>query len=159
MDNMDNVVSRQIEAARKFLRTGKGRSAMVAINEGLEAYPENPLLLSYQGYLLCVVEKRHKEGIKMCKSAIGKLADSMPSAGEGLYPMLFLNLGRSILSSGDKAAAIKAFRNGMKAAPGNRDLIWEMKKLGTRKKPVVPFLNRNNLLNIYLGKLRGKIGR
>jgi hypothetical protein len=35
-------------------------------------------------------------------------------------------------------------------------IIRTLKQMGVRKKPVIPFLGRNNPLNIFLGKLRAK---
>jgi tetratricopeptide (TPR) repeat protein len=156
---MNEVVSTQIEEAKKYLRAGKGRSAISAVTDGLELYPQNPLLLSFYGYLLCSVEKSFKEGIKKCREAIKVLTKSQSPDGKELLPSLYLNLGRAYLSSNDKVAAVAAFREGLQRNPGNSDLVWEMKKLGTRKNPPIPFLKRSNPLNIYLGKLRSKLAR
>jgi hypothetical protein len=52
--------------------------------------------------------------------------------------------------------AVQAFQEGLKNDPENRDILWEMQKLGRRKKPPFTFLSRSNPFNIYLGKLLNK---
>ncbi len=67
--------------------------------------------------------------------------------------MFNLNLGRAHLAIGEKEEAIKAFKLGLRADPENKELLGELKKLGVRKSPPVPFLKRNNPINKYLGML------
>jgi tetratricopeptide (TPR) repeat protein len=141
---------------QQLLKRGKGKSAMEALRSALERFPSDPFLLSYYGCLLAVVEKRPTEGIKVCRDALARLENSMPFGIEFFYPVFYLNLGRACLKAGDKKEALEAFTEGLKADPENQDLIWEMKKLGSRKRPTVPFLNRSNPINKYIGLMLSK---
>jgi hypothetical protein len=75
---------------------------------------------------------------------------------EFFYPVFYLNLGRAYLKDDKKNDAVRAFQEGLKNDPENRDILWEMQKLGTRKKLPLPFLSRSNPINVYLGKLFSK---
>jgi len=139
-----------------LLKRGKGRQALDTLREGLESYPTDAFLLSYYGCLIAIVENNTKDGITICENAIKALNTSMPFGSEFFYPVFYLNLGRAYLKAGHKAAAIKAFQQGLKSDPKNNDLQWEMRKLGSRKKPPVPFLKRGHPINKYIGLLLGK---
>jgi tetratricopeptide (TPR) repeat protein len=144
---------------QQLLKQGKGKSAMGALRNALERFPSDPFLLSYYGCLLAVVEKQPAEGIKVCKDAITMLENSMPFGIEFFYPVFYLNLGRAFLKAGDRKQAVEAFTEGLKADPENHDLIWEMKKLGSRKRPTVPFLKRTNPINKYIGLMLSKTSK
>jgi tetratricopeptide (TPR) repeat protein len=144
---------------QQLLKRGKGKSSMRALRKALERFPSDPFLLSYYGCLLAIVEKRPEEGIKICRNAIEMLENSMPFGTEFFYPVFYLNLGRAYLKAGDRKQAVRAFMEGLKTDPENHDLIWEMKKLGSRKKPPLPFLKRSNPINKYLGLLFSKTSK
>jgi tetratricopeptide (TPR) repeat protein len=141
---------------QQLLRRGKGRQALDTLREGLESYPTDAFLLSYYGCLIAIVENNTKDGITICETAITALKISMPFGSEFFYPVFYLNLGRAYLKAGRKAEALKAFQQGLKSDPENNDIQWEMRKLGSRKKPPVPFLKRGNPINKYIGLLLGK---
>ena len=141
---------------QQLLRRGKGRQALDILREGLESYPTDAFLLSYYGCLIAIVENNTKEGIAICETAIQALDTSMPFGSEFFYPVFYLNLGRAYLKGGKKKDAINAFQQGLKSDPENNDIQWEMRKLGSRKNPPVPFLKRGNPINKYIGLLLGK---
>ncbi len=141
---------------KQLLRRGNGKQALETIREGMQKFPEDPFLYSYYGCLLAIVESKPREGIKICEEAIQKLETSMPFGSEFFYPAFYLNLGRAYLKGNRKADAIKAFQKGLKSDPENKDLQWEMQKLGSRKKAIVPFLRRSNPINKYIGMLLRK---
>lgn len=133
------------------------KSALCLITEALESYPDDPFLLSYHGMLLSHTEKQHEAGIKLCLGAIERLKKNLPFGEEFFYPLFYLNLGRAYLAAGMKKEAYEAFSAGLTYDRHNHDLRWELKKMGSRKKPVIPFLPRGSFINKYLGMLRKKI--
>jgi tetratricopeptide (TPR) repeat protein len=144
---------------QQLLKRGKGKSAMEALRGALQRFPTDPFLLSYYGCLVAVVEKKPAEGITICRDAIARLEKSMPFGIEFFYPVFYLNLGRAHLKNDDRKQAVEAFTEGLKADPENHDLIWEMKKLGSRKRPTVPFLRRSNPINKYIGLMLSKTSK
>jgi tetratricopeptide (TPR) repeat protein len=142
-----------------LLKQGKGKEAFATLREAIEKFPADPFLLSYYGCLLAVVENRPKEGIEICRDAIARLKGSMPFGSEFFYPVFYLNLGRAYIKDGNRKEAVAAFTEGLGADPEDRDILWEMRKLGTRKKPPVSFLKRSNPINKYIGLMIAKTGR
>ena len=151
--NRQKYKSQYFEEVQQLLRRGNGKSALHTLRQALDTFPADPFLLSYYGCLLAIVEKKPKEGIKICEDAIKKLDNSMPFGAEFFYPAFYLNLGRAYLKGNRKTEALKAFQKGLQNDPESHDILWEMKKMGTRKKPVLPFLSRSNPINKYIGML------
>jgi tetratricopeptide (TPR) repeat protein len=149
-------VTDYVEDIRQLLRKRKGKQALGVLRQGLQKFPFDPFLLSYYGYLIALVENRTEEGIRTCEDAIEKLKTSMPLGTEFFYPIFHLNLGRTYLKADRKSDAITAFRNGLEHNPENRDIQWELIKLGKRRRPAVPFLDRSNPINKYIGMLLRK---
>lgn len=149
--------SEYLDEVRKLLRRKNNKNALVLLREGVESYPEEPFLLSYYGCLVAIVAKKHKEGVQICKNALKLLHEKMPEMEKTVLPTFYLNLSRAYLASGEKADAIAALNDGLAHDKSNTDIQWELRKLGTRRKPVLPFLGRANPLNKYMGILLHRI--
>jgi tetratricopeptide (TPR) repeat protein len=135
------------------LRGGRRKEAYSILVEANIAYPDHPYILSYYGWLQAVVDKKYKSGLDTCSKAFVLFKTSDSETAEKVYPVLYLNLGRTFLVAGKKKDAFENFQKGLKYDRSNAELKKEMKLLGMRKKPPLPFLSRSNLLNIIIGKL------
>lgn len=144
---------------RNLLRRKSPKSAQSLLGEAIERHPEDPMLLSYHGCLTAVVNKNFEFGINRCKQALKAAKEGTKPGEKGLSPVIYLNLGRAYLAAGKKELALDAFKRGLKADPRDRDIGWEMSRLGKRKKPPISFLKRSNPLNKYIGVLLHKIKR
>jgi hypothetical protein len=71
--------------------------------------------------------------------------------------VLYLNLGRVHLKAGRKRDAIETVRKGL-GFGDSKEAVLFLNTLGTRRKPVLPFLPRRNFLNKYLGLLFSRLG-
>lgn len=148
--------SEYFDEVNKLLRRRQEMSALTTLREALDRFPSDPFLLSYYGCMVALVEHNPKKGIKICIDAIKRLENSMPFGSEFFYPVFYLNLGRAYLTNNNKRKALQAFGEGLRHEPDNHDLIWELKKLGTRRKVPIPFLRRGNPINKYIGMLLGR---
>jgi len=162
---VEEAPAEQLEPARRRVKSAKGymedvkilfarknyRGAIALLDEALHFHPKDAFLQSYRGCLDAVVDKNYKSGIKMCKSALDALKKDLPFGQEFYLPTLYLNLGRAHLAAAEKSKAVKAFSEGLKLDPGNKDLTWEVRKLGERKSPPIAFLSRSNPINKYIG--------
>jgi tetratricopeptide (TPR) repeat protein len=135
------------------LRAGRRKEAHGILLEASMTYPDHPYILSYCGWLQAVVEKKHQNGLTACKKAFDLFKTSDSDTAEKVYSILYLNLGRAFLVAGKKKDAFENFQKGLKYDGSNAELKKEMKLLGMRKKPPLPFLSRGNFLNIIIGKL------
>jgi hypothetical protein len=69
---------------------------------------------------------------------------------------IYLNLGRVHLLTGNRKQAIQVFRLGLRHGRNSR-IIAELTALGLRKEPPLPFLQRSNPVNKFLGKLMTRL--
>jgi predicted Zn-dependent protease len=112
--------------------------------------PENPLYMSYYGLILALFERNYQDGINFCRAAI--LLAVCESE-------LYVNLSRVYSKAGQRKKALEALVEGLKYAANKTQLLGEMKRLGYRRRPVLPFLPRDHFLNKSLGKLTHRLRR
>jgi len=140
-----------LEEVKRLLRANNQRGAIRVLDTALTEHPFNPFLLSYYGWLKASVDRDFARGVEICRDAMGIFREEAPFGHEVFYPVFYLNLGKAYLAGRDKQNAVEAFRKGLESDPENADLLWELKSLGRRKKPVIIFLKRSNPVNKYIG--------
>ena len=145
--------SEYVGEMKAYLKSGELRHAYNLASEAAAKYHDNPLILSYYGYLQAIADLKHRTGIETCKRAIELAGEQGLFGEEGLYAVFYLNLGRVYLSARMKQDAIDSFRKGIKFNPHNSDLLNELRGLGAREKTPLAFLGRSNPINKYLGKI------
>jgi tetratricopeptide (TPR) repeat protein len=150
--------SEYLSEARSLMRGGEYKKAFQLLKEGLDVYPGDLLLRSYYGAIYSKVERKARDGVRICRDAISKLDSKVSVNRELLYPIFYLNLGKAYLGANKKKEAFRAFNIGLKSDPTNTAIHEEIQKLGKRKNPIFPFLERSNPLNKYVGLLTRKIG-
>lgn len=150
--SQDKTYEEYISAVGTIMQNRKPKEAFALLTKALEQYPNNPFIFSYQGYLDTVVNRNPSKGIKTCREAFTILKEQVPFGEEFFQPVLYLNLGKAYLAAGKKKEAYTSFHKGLAIDPDNKELVSEMRKLGERKSPPVPFLDRSNLLNKLLGR-------
>jgi len=106
------------------------------------------LLLSYLGLCLSMTKGRYREAARLCEVAIRR---------ESFHPDHYINLARVWEAGRSRKNVVDAIERGL-AAARTPALLALQKELGARKTPVVPFLHRDNPVNMALGRLRHKIG-
>ena len=153
---MGKLSSTYLDDVKGLLQAYNHKGAFKMLRTALDEHPFDPFLLSYYGCLDAIVNKNYDQGIDVCKDAIDILKEDVPFGKEAFYPLFYLNLGRAYLAGGDKGNAAEAFKKGLEADPQDSDLLWEVSKIGMRRKPVVPILKRSNPINKYIGRLLHK---
>jgi len=104
-------------------------------------------------YAMCIALERGKvkDAIDLCIQAINDDPDN---------PFHYMNLGKVYLKDGKKAVAIDIFRKGLrleKDGDPTREITEILQELGIRKRPVIPFMSRGNVVNKYIGMILHKI--
>ncbi len=159
MTEKQKTKAEYLEEVKKLLQRRNKKAALEMLKEAIEKFPGDPFLMSHYGWLIAVVENNPDVGIKICSEAIDNIRSSLPFGSEFFYPTLYLNLGRTYLKNNQRGEAVGAFNRGLQTDPENHDILWELKKIGVRKKPPIPFLKRNNPINKYLGILLSKTAK
>lgn len=107
-----------------------------------------PLLKSYLGYCIALERRQLKHGVALCNDALRQ------EPAESIH---YYNLARIYLAFRQKSPAIKTLHRGLKYG-NDRRLSDMLKKLGLRKPPPFPTLDRGHILNRVVGKLLHSIG-
>ena len=107
----------------------------------------SPVAHSYLAYCRAKTERKYREAVAICMDA--RKEDPKNSD-------IYLNLGRIHLLAGNRKQAIQVFRLGLRLGRNLR-ITNELASLGIRRSPPIPFLERSNPLNKYLGMIMTKI--
>ncbi len=102
------------------------------------------LFFSYLGYGIAAFEARYNDGLALCERAIEM---------EFYNTENHYNLARTYMLLGSRKKTISAIRAGLRVDADDRALRLLLRELGVRKRPPIPFLNRNHGLNRWLGNL------
>ncbi len=103
---------------------------------------------SYLGYAIAKVQGRRREGLALCQHGV-KLEFYR---GEN-----YINLAGVHLLVGNRAGAVKAIFDGLQHDRRNRELQRMARKMGIRRRPIIPFLDRAHPINVWLGKVRHRL--
>jgi len=126
---------------------GNTRAALECFRK-LVAMERRPVYCSLLGFCLAKEKGDVKLAISLCNEAIRKEPKNSDH---------YLHLGRVYLLAGFKKEGIRILRMGLRHER-NREIVAELERLGTRKAPPLPFLQRGNPLNKYLGIILKKAG-
>lgn len=149
----ENRFQRGLEA----LNRGRGLEGLALFEAAIELERQHGAprpqarYLSWYGLTLALEGGRVREGVEFCRQAVPL---------EFYNPELYLNLGRVLMAAGRKREAHDALRKGAALQASHPGIQRELAKLGRRRRPVIPFLDRSHPLNVALGKIfRGSRGK
>ena len=103
------------------------------------------LMYSYLGYGIAKFKNKRREGLALCEHAVKM---------EFYQPDNQLNLARTQLLNGNRKRALEAVDRGLKIDSDHAELLALKAEMGSRRPPVLGFLDRGNFLNVFLGRLR-----
>ncbi len=124
-------------------------------SEALRIFDKNvfsalsPRAQSFYALSMATVDEDYDRAVNMCLTAAAK---------EFYNPEIYLNLGKTLVLSGAKTRALKAFKKGLRFDEANALLIAEIRRLGHRRAPAISFLSRGNVINRFFGILTHKVG-
>ena len=101
--------------------------------------------LSYFGLTLALMRKEFKHAVELCKRAMNL---------EFYNPEHYVNLTRVYIAAGKRKKAVETAEAGLKLHPEHEPLLAVRRTLGIRARPAVPFLDRENPINVSLGQAR-----
>jgi len=103
-----------------------------------------PLFYSYLGHAIARCEGRKAVGMELCRHAISL---------DPFRPENHLNLAHLNLIVGNRRGAVRSLQRGLALDPDHAGLLELQKTLGVRRRPMIPWLDRSNPLNVMLGQL------
>lgn len=133
------------ELFRKGLEQLREDNRLGALGFFEKAYEreKRPEIESYLGRLIALERGQITDAVNMCKNAI---------AYDETNPVHYLNLGKVYLKAKRNHEAMESFRKGLSYGE-NKEIREILEIIGMRKKPLIPFLSRKNILNKYTGIL------
>ena len=140
--NDDNSYIELIENGIACLHDNNRLAALACFDKAF-VIGRSPELLSYRSYCIAAERGQIYEALKLCNDALSQEPDN---------PVHYLNLGRIYLHAGKKEEALLILRKGLSFGE-NQTIKSLLEKIGTRGRPVFPFLPRGSFLNKYIGLL------
>jgi Flp pilus assembly protein TadD len=141
----------RFQRGMQHLARGRARDALPFITAAVEAQTEidanahgQATYLSYQGLCLCLTRSGVHTGVQLCRRA---------SKMDPCNPEIWRNLGTVTLMVGRRAEAHRAFLEGLRVQPGHPGIVRDLRRMGIRRRPILPSLGRSNPINILLGRL------
>lgn len=141
----DVAVLSQQELATKGLAAYRDNDTLLALVclERVENAAETPELASCLGFCLAKERGQYDRAISLCKSAMVK---------EPKTTHHYLNLARIYLMQGKKKEALATYQQGLQQEK-DPEIITDLQLMGSRRRPVIPILQREHILNRSLGYL------
>jgi len=143
-DEMNGLPDGQILSCIEEVKRGNSPQGLQILKYALD----HPKAKAWYGYCLAREKKEYGIGIALCNEAL----NTDPRDGE-----IYLALGRIFLLLNRREKAISVLEQGMKMN-NFQGIARLLKVLGVRQRPVFPFLNRRNPLNVTSGLLFSKMG-
>ena len=97
--------------------------------------------MSYYGLCLALERNEIGEGVRFCREA---------ATLEGFNPDIRCNLGRVLMRAGLRREAYNNFARGLRLQPNHHGICRALRAMGLRRRPVLPFLSRQNRINVLL---------
>jgi hypothetical protein len=124
----------------------KGYKALGSFyGSGLDGLP--PDGLSHYGLCVAVIEKQTRKGVEFCRAAM---------KAQFYQPIHFANLINLYIERDDRKNAVKVLEQGLRRMPDDPQLNRIRARIGykVRIRPTIPFLARQNPVNVFLGRIR-----
>jgi Flp pilus assembly protein TadD len=138
----------EFKQGARMLRDSRPSDALEHFRAAAELEKNNPYYVSFLGVSLARAERKWAPALKLCELAL-----SMKRNDE----QLFLNLAEVYMSAGRREEALLTLDRALASLGPNARVKQARIKLGSRRSPVLPFLDRQNILNIQLGILRHRL--
>jgi hypothetical protein len=133
-----------LEEGLRLLAAGDPEGAHHAFGTAYRRAPSDPRVQSWYGFTLVTVERNSNLGVELADGAVRIRPD----------PEIVINQARVAMALSQRLRAVRALERGLAVHPGNTQLLQARAALGTRRRPVIPFLSRRNWLNRVLGRMK-----
>lgn len=139
-----------LRRGQELLRAGLEMTALEHFAAAHRAKSDDARLRSHYGWAVATIEHRFERGLALCREAL---------RADGGSADIYLNLSRVLMAGGRKAEGLRYLKRGLMVDPLDATLLLEWRRLGVRRRPVLPFLPRRHLVNRFLGRARGMVVR
>jgi uncharacterized protein HemY len=139
----------QVEEGVRLCRAGDWNKALPLLAAAIEQRGIGEQVpgtaYSFLGYGVARYQAKQREGLKLCEHAIKVQYYEADN---------HWNLARVHVLASSRKAAVAAVERGLKLDPDHPGLLTLQKEIGTRRRPVLRFLDRDHPVNVFLGRMR-----
>ena len=144
----DNAGLDEFKQGVELLRKNQPAKAAEFFRHAAGLKRQNPYYLSFLGVSMVRSQGHWGAAVELCKTAVNLKRDDA---------QLYLNLAEAYVSAGRRDIAIETLDTASRFCKTDRRIARMRGRLGKRRSPVLPFLDRGNFLNRGLGKLRHRV--
>jgi Flp pilus assembly protein TadD len=144
----ETVALTEFKVGVKMLRDARPHLALAHFRHAADLEKNNPYYLSFVGVSLARAERNWKTALELCESALSMKHNEA---------QLYLNLAEVYTSAGRREEALMTLDRALASVGPLARIQQARQKLGLRRSPALPFLDRQNFLNKQLGFLRHRI--
>jgi Flp pilus assembly protein TadD len=144
----ESVALTEFKLGVKMLRDARPHTALAHFRKAADLEKNNPYYLSFVGVSLARAERNWKTSLELCESALTMKHNEA---------QLYLNLAEIYTSAGRREEALMTLDRALASLGPLARIQQARQKLGRRRSPALPFLDRQNFLNKQLGFLRHRI--
>jgi tetratricopeptide (TPR) repeat protein len=144
----ENVAVTEFKRGVKMLRDARPHTALEHFRNAAGMEKNNPYYLSFVGVSLARAERNWKTALEHCELALTMKRNEA---------QLYLNLAEVYTSAGRREEALMTLDRALASLGPQARIQQARMKLGRRRSPALPFLDRQNFLNRQLGLLRHRI--
>jgi Flp pilus assembly protein TadD len=144
----DSAALVEFKQGMRLLRDAHPNDALVHFRNAADLEKSNPYYLSFVGVSLARAERKWTPALKLCESALSMKRNE---------PQIYLNLAEVYMSAGRREEALMTLDRALASLGRDARIERARKNLGSRRSPVLPFLDRQNILNRGLGILRHRL--
>ena len=144
----ESVALTEFKRGVQMLRDARPHNALAHFRKAANLEENNPYYISFVGVSMARAERKWKPALELCESALSMKHNEA---------QLYLNLAEVYTSSGRREEALMVLDRALESLGPHPRIKQARLKLGRRRSPALPFLDRQNILNRQLGLLRHRI--
>jgi len=128
-----------------MLKNGYAQNALAPLRRAFECEKRNPYYLSFLGLAVARAERKWDRAAELCEIAVQLKRQEV---------QFHLNLAEVYQLAGRRTKSIEALDAALELFSKDQRLKRARSRIEKRRAPVLSFLDRDNVLNKHLGKLR-----
>ncbi|HXN99476.1 MAG TPA: tetratricopeptide repeat protein [Candidatus Acidoferrales bacterium] len=128
-----------------MLKNGYAQNALAPLRRAFECEKRNPYYLSFLGLAIARGERKWDRAAELCEIAVQLKRQEV---------QFHLNLAEVYQLAGRRTKSMEALDSALELFANDQRLKRARSRIEKRRAPVLSFLDRNNVLNKQLGKLR-----
>ena len=129
-------------SGKKYFKKGNVDGARLAFERAYRFDNDNAEYMSYHGLCEALRWSKIGYGLELCTRAIKR---------DFTNPEFYVNLARVYKEANNKKGALTALKKGLRFKPEDKAIHEMLIELGARKRQIIPFLKRSNIINRMLG--------